>query len=119
MLNKIRRRAGMPEFTSAVSGAELKEEYRNERKIELAFEEHRFFDIRRWMIAPEVMNEDAKGIEISVKGTDRADRSTYHDYQYKVIDIQIRHWDNKMYFIPITFDEMKRNPLLIQAPGFE
>lgn len=119
MLNKIRRRAGMPEFTSAVSGAALKEEYRNERKIELAFEEHRFFDIRRWMIAPEVMNEDAKGIEISVKGTDRADRSTYHDYQYKVIDIQIRHWDNKMYFIPITFDEMKRNPLLIQAPGFE
>ena len=82
----------------------------------MAFEEQRFFDIRRWMIAPEVMNEDAKGIEISVKGTDRADRSTYHDYQYKVIDIQPRHWDDKMYFIPIPFDEMKRNPSLIQAP---
>jgi len=115
-LNQIRRRAGMPEFEASLTGAALKEEYRNERRIEMAFEEQRFFDIRRWMIAPEVMNEDAKGIEISVKGTDRADRSTYHDYQYKVIDIQPRHWDDKMYFIPIPFDEMKRNPSLIQAP---
>ncbi|MEO9003774.1 MAG: RagB/SusD family nutrient uptake outer membrane protein [Ginsengibacter sp.] len=118
VLNQIRRRAGMPEFQASLTGSALQEEYRNERKIEMAFEEQRFFDIRRWMIAPQVMNEDAQGIEISVKGTDRADRSTYHDYKYKVIDIQPRHWDDKMYFIPISFDEMKRNPKLIQAPGF-
>jgi hypothetical protein len=117
-LNQIRRRAGMPEFTSSLTGAAFMNEYRNERRIEMAFEEQRFFDIRRWMIAPQVMNEDAKGIEISVKGTNRADRSTYHDYQYKVIDIQPRHWDDKMYFVPIPFDEMKRNPKLIQAPLF-
>lgn len=118
-LNKIRRRAGMPEFTAAVTGTELRDEYRNERKVEMAFEQQRYFDVRRWMIAPQVMDEDGKGIEISVKGTDRADRSTYHDYQYKVIDVQPRHWDDKMYFVPIPFAEMKRNPLLIQAPGFD
>jgi hypothetical protein len=118
VLNQIRRRAGMPEFTSSVTGTELKEEYRNERRVELAFEEHRFFDVRRWMIAPQVMNENAKGIEISVKGTDRADRSTYYDYKYKVIDIQNRKWDDKMYFLPIQFDEIKRNPLLKQNPGY-
>ncbi|GAA4313987.1 RagB/SusD family nutrient uptake outer membrane protein [Compostibacter hankyongensis] len=117
-LNQIRKRAGMPEFTSSLSGIELRDECRNERRIELAFEDHRFFDIRRWMIAPKVMNEDAKGIEITVKGTDRADRSTYHDYSYKVIDVQKRHWDDKMYFIPIPFDELQRNPLLVQNPGF-
>jgi hypothetical protein len=118
-LNQIRRRAGMPEFPESLTGAALKEEYQNERRIEFAFEQQRFFDIRRWMIAPQVMNEDGKGIEISVKGTDRADRSTYYDYKYKVIDVQPRHWDDKMYFVPIPFNEMKRNPLLIQAPGFE
>lgn len=118
-INQIRRRAGMPEFTASVTGNELRDEYRNERKIEMAFEANRYFDVRRWMIAPQVMDEDGKGIEISVKGTNRADRSTYHDYKYKVITVQPRHWDNKMYFVPIPFAEMKRNPLLIQAPGFD
>ncbi len=118
VLNQIRKRAGMPDFTTALTGTMLRDEYRNERKIELAFEEHRFFDIRRWMIAPQVMNENARGIEISVQGTNRADRSTYHDYHYKVIDIQNRHWDNKMYFIPVQLEEMNRNPLLKQNPGY-
>ena len=117
-LNQIRQRAGMPAFSTSLSGQALLEEYRNERRIELAFECQRYFDIRRWMIAPQVMSEDAKGIEIFVKGTNRADRSTYHDYQYNVIDIQKRHWDDKMYFTPIQFDEMNRNPDLVQNPGF-
>lgn len=118
VLNQIRERAGMPDFTSTVTGDSLMEEYRNERKIEMAFEEQRFFDVRRWMIAPQVMNEDAKGIEISVSGTNRWDRSTFHNYQYKVIDVAKRHWDNKMYFLPITLDEMNRNPKLVQNPGY-
>lgn len=118
-LNQLRRRVGMPEFTSALTGTALRDECRNERRIELAFEDKRFFDIRRWMIAPQVMNEDAKGIEITVKGTNRADRTTYHDYSYKVIDVQKRHWDDKMYFLPIPFDETQRNPLLVQNPGYQ
>lgn len=119
-LNQIRKRAGMPEFTSGLTGTALRDECRNERRIELAFEDKRFFDIRRWMIAPQVMNEDAQGIDITVKGADRADRSTYHDYSYEVIDVQKRHWDDKMYFLPIPFDEVQRNPLLQgkQNPGY-
>lgn len=117
-LNQIRRRAGMPEFGTGVTGDKLLEEYRNERRIELAFEEHRFFDIRRWMIAPQVMNDPAKGIEIRVQATKSTDRSTYHDYTYKIIDIQPRHWDDKMYYLPIPFEETQRNPKLVQNPGF-
>src|SRR2546430_16056231 len=49
-LNQIRRRAGMPDL---VAGPDLRDEYRNERRIEMAFEEHRFFDVRRWIIAPQ------------------------------------------------------------------
>lgn len=116
-LNKIRRRAGMPEFTTE-TGSVLKDAYRNERRVEMAFEQQRFFDVRRWMIAPDVLNADAKGIEISVKGTNRADRSTYHDYSYKQIDIQARHWDDKMYYLGIPFEELQKNPLLIQNTGW-
>jgi starch-binding outer membrane protein, SusD/RagB family len=119
VLNQIRRRAGMPEFGASVTGTTLRDEYRNERRVEMAYEEQRFFDIRRWMIAPQAMNEHAKGIEISVKGNSRTDRSSFHDYNYKIIDIQPRHWDDKMYFMPIPIAEMNRNPLLVQSPGFQ
>ena len=117
-LNQIRRRAGMPEFATSLTGTDLRDEYRNERRIEMAFEHQRFYDMRRWMIAPQVMNGQAKGIEITVKGTDRADRSTYHDYNYKVVDIQTRHWDDKMYYLAIPFDETQKNDLLVQNPGW-
>lgn len=117
-LNEIRKRAGMPKFSSSLSGDELKKEYRNERRVELAFEQSRFYDIRRWMIAPDVMNEDAKGIEISAHGEARNDRSTYYDYQYKIITTQERIWDDKMYFLPIPQDEMDRNDKLEQNPGY-
>ncbi len=49
-INMIRKRAGMPDVTE--SGDALRIRYRNERKIELALEEHRFFDVRRWVIGP-------------------------------------------------------------------
>ena len=117
-LNQIRRRAGMPEFDSSVTGQALIDEYRNERRVEMAFEEQRYFDVRRWMIAPQVLNQDANGIEITAKGQSRADRSSYYDYSYKIIDIQQRAWDDKMYFAPISLDEMNRNDKLVQNPGY-
>jgi len=94
------------------------EEYRNERRIEMAFEEQRYFDVRRWMIAPQAMDHNAKGIEIYVQGQSRPERSTYHDYQYNTIHVQDRKWEDKMYFVPITQDEMNRNDKLVQNPGY-
>ena len=117
-LNRIRRRAAMPEFPAGLSAEQLREEYRNERRVELVFEEHRFFDARRWMIAPDHFGDDALGIEIRVSATDPRDRSTYHDYEYDVIDIQDRAWDDKLYFMPIARDETNRNGLLAQNPGY-
>src|SRR5690625_7573189 len=66
-LNKIRARAGMPDIQD--SGEALKERYRNERRVELAFEEHRYFDIRRWKIAPEVI-VNAQNRKSVVEATD-------------------------------------------------
>src|SRR5699024_9490031 len=80
-LDKIRERAGMPDIPSTLNGEQMLDVCRNERRVKLAFEQSRFYDVRRWMIAPEVMDENAKGINITVKGDNRADRSTYHDYK--------------------------------------
>lgn len=120
VLNEIRTRAYMPNYDSSINGDELMKEYRNERRVEMAFEGVRFFDVRRWMIAPEVMDKDAQKIEITVDATDRADRSTYTNYEYKVKDIGPgkRSWDDKVYFQPIPKEEMNRNDKLEQNPGY-
>jgi hypothetical protein len=117
-LNQIRRRAGMPEFSTNLDQATLRDEYRNERRIEMAFEEQRFFDTRRWMIAPQVLNTNARGINIFLEGANRIDRSSWHNYRYETYDVQQRAWDNKLYFMPIRLDELNRNDLLTQNPGY-
>ncbi|MDR2118444.1 MAG: RagB/SusD family nutrient uptake outer membrane protein [Tannerellaceae bacterium] len=105
-LNLIRKRAGLPPVTSA--GNQLRQDIRHERRIELVFEDQRYFDIRRWMIAPQVM-VDAEGIDIR-----------YHAGEeqpvYSTIIVQHREWKDQSYFMPIKLDEMNRNNLLIQNP---
>lgn len=105
-LNQIRDRAGMPHFTE--SGNLLMERYRNERRIELAFEQHRYFDIRRWMIAPQAMGRNANGIVIR---DPLAGPVTYSRNK-----IQDRAWNDKMYFLPIIQEEINRNSELVQNP---
>ena len=109
-INKIRTRAGMPDIPMGVTGAALVERYRNERKIELAYEQHRYFDIRRWMIAPDVI-KNAQGIDI---------RYPYGGGKqvYSITEVQERGWKNKSYFLPILLDEIQKNELLIQNPDY-
>jgi hypothetical protein len=105
-LNKLRNRAGMPDLTE--TGAALRERYRNERRIELVFEQHRYFDVRRWMIAPTVLNRNANGIVIT--------QPLAGPVTYTRNKIQDRSWNNKMYFLPISRDEVNRNKELVQNP---
>lgn len=125
-LNKIRFRAGMPAITE--SGAALKDRYRNERRVEMAFEEQRYHDARRWMIAPTTLHQKAR--IVTVRGTLKAGKtvSLYkydpnnYNYSYSVSNIdpgiEDRKWDDKMYYRPIHRDEMNRNNKLIQNPGY-
>lgn len=125
-LNRIRYRAGLTEITA--SGDALRDAYRNERRIELAYEEHRFHDTRRWMIAEETLGRKV-GI-MRVFGRLKAGRSVSiyrydpenYDYTYTVgtIDpgIENRQWLDKMYFLPIHRDEINRNGQLKQNPGY-
>lgn len=105
-LNMLRARAGMPDITE--TGDALRQRYRNERRIELVFEQHRYFDVRRWMIAPQVLNRDASGVTVEVPFGGVP--------EYTVSVIQDRAWNDKMYLLPIIIDEMNRNNKLVQNP---
>lgn len=125
-LNKIRYRSGMPALTE--TGDALRQRYRNERRIEMVFEEQRYHDARRWMIAPSTLGRKAN--TISITGTLKAGKSvslyrydpTSYDYSYRVVEIdpgkENRAWLDKMYYLPINRDEMNRNSKLVQNPGF-
>ena len=125
-LNKIRFRVGMPAIND--TGEDLMERYRNERRIEMAYEEQRFHDCRRWMIPDETLGRKANGI--SIVGTFKPGESLslyrydpdIYNYSYQVVEIdpgkENRRWLDKMYFLPIHRDEMNRNQALIQNPGY-
>ncbi|SFB48773.1 RagB/SusD family nutrient uptake outer membrane protein [Algoriphagus aquimarinus] len=126
-LNQIRFRVGQPAITA--TGNALKEAYRNERRIEMAYEEQRYHDARRWMIAKETLGRKANIINITgtlkpgqTLSTYRYDPTVYN-YVYKVLPIdpgkENRTWLDKMYFVPIHRDEINRNGNLIQNPGIE
>jgi hypothetical protein len=109
-INAIRSRFGMPDVTE--SGDELKERYRRERRIELALEDHRFFDIRRWKIGPESLDKPALGVDVYKAGAS-------FDYIYGMVADNTRKWDDKMYFLPIPATEIQRsNNSLTQNSGY-
>jgi hypothetical protein len=125
-LNKVRFRSGMPEITA--SGDALRQAYRNERQIEMAFEEQRFHDARRWMIASSTLGQKVR--IVNVIGTLKAGKSVTlykydkenYNYTYNVVNMdpgkENRAWADKMYFLPIHRDEMNRNKNLVQNPGY-
>jgi hypothetical protein len=112
-INMIRRRAYMPNVTE--SGDALRDRYRNERRIELAYEGHRFFDVRRWMIGPEAYH-DVHGVQIVYKLN--SDHTTATIPTVTPVVIRPGKWDNKAYFFPITRSEMNKNDKLIELPGY-
>lgn len=125
-LNKIRFRAGMPAVNDA--GQALVDRYRNERRIELQYEEHRYHDARRWMIPAQTVGRGIKAINIVAKLKPgkaplvpyRHDKTVY-DYTYTVVDNtenETRVWNDKMYYRPISRDEMNTNSKLVNNPGF-
>ncbi|WP_298734601.1 RagB/SusD family nutrient uptake outer membrane protein [uncultured Chitinophaga sp.] len=123
-LNQIRRRAFMPEITA--SGPELRDRYRHEREIEMALEEQRFYDVRRWMIPQNTVGRPLRGINITATLKDgktvpiyRYDTASYN-YTYIPITLEAekRLWLDKMYFMPLQRDEINRNNKLVQNPGY-
>lgn len=112
-INLVRKRAGLPGIND--TGNILRERYRNERRIEFAFEDHRFFDVRRWAIGKEAY-QPALRADIIYKLKEDKTTSKRPIVTHKVFEQ--RKWVDKMYFFPILRDEMNKNDLLIQNPDY-
>jgi hypothetical protein len=114
-INKVRARpsVNMPPIPNTVTGEALRQRLYNERRIELAFEGHRFFDIRRWKIANIVENRAIYGMDIIKDLTTGA--TTYSP----VILLQKNPYQDKMNLLPVERAEIQRNPELAQTQGWE
>ncbi|MEX2591420.1 MAG: RagB/SusD family nutrient uptake outer membrane protein [Anditalea sp.] len=113
-LNRIRKRAGLPAVNE--SGEALRELYRLERRIELALEDHRIWDVRRWVIGPEAYDKSVLRAEVEYQLKPDMTTDTVPTIQH--VPFEDHEWIDKAYFFPILRDEMNRNELLIQNPGY-
>ncbi|QQY83295.1 RagB/SusD family nutrient uptake outer membrane protein [Tamlana sp. s12] len=106
-LNKSVTRALLPAVTA--SGTDLLEAIKKERRIELAFEGHNFYDERRWM------EEDKLGFDVrGLQWTKKTDGSLVNT-EYTVVN---RPWDDKQYYLPIPSLEVEKAPSLLQNDGY-
>ena len=111
-VNIIRSRVDMPDVVASGQD-EFREKVRHERDIELAFDNHRFWDIRRWMIAEEegVMQGNMWGIQVSrIEGNDS-------EYHYEPYVFETRNWNRRGYLHPFSTAEINKG-YLVQNPGY-
>jgi hypothetical protein len=108
-VNSIRRRATMPNFPASLTKDAFRIKLRNERRVELAFEDHRFWDIRRWKIADQTKNIYAVNVT----------RNPNLSLNYEVKLLETRIFDeNRNYLYPIPQSEIFRNPNIKQNTGY-
>lgn len=112
-VNAVRKRAGLPDVVA--SGSDLLEAIKHERRIELAFEEHRYYDVRRWKDAPKYFGRAVHSVMIK-KYPDG--HKTYEPSSIRNAVGGDRKWDDKMYWLPIPKSEMDKNPNFVQNPGY-
>ncbi len=112
-VNQVRSRASvdMPDLPAGLDQMAMRERIRNERRVELVYEEHRFYDIRRWGIAEELLNGPMEGIEMTVDdGTG--------DVIYSRFVFEERTFPSKLNVLPISQSEMDKSPGLTQIAGW-
>ena len=107
-LNTLRAVYSLPEIPAGLSETEFRARVRNERRVELCFEGHRYWDIRRWKIGD--VTKTIEGLSIVRSGD-----NTYTSTRKTVAS---RYWNDKMYWYPISENERHKNPNLIQNTGW-
>lgn len=115
-LTKIRRKLNLRAIVpTPVSSEEMRKLIQNERRIELAFEENRFFDVRRWRLYDDLEErkkyENVRGCKITKNG----DNTFSYD---PTLVVRNRLWDDRMYLYPIPQVEVMKSSNLTQNPGW-
>jgi hypothetical protein len=113
----VRRRAAIRPGTNnrygikaGISQSEMRDLIRNERRVELAFEEHRFWDVRRWKIAEQVLQGPLFGMRIT--------RNANGTFSYERVQVANIVFRPRLYHMPIPYDETTKNTKLIQNEGW-
>lgn len=111
-INLVRKRTGVSliAIPNTITTDDFRAKVRNERMVELAFEDHRFWDIRRWMIGPQTT---------AIKRTKIVKDPNTGAFTYTTYTTNDRVWDDKMYYYPIALSEIYKNRNLEQNPGWE
>lgn len=127
-VNAVRARVGMPALPIIPSDATkdgMRKRIRNERRVELAFEGHRFWDVRRWMIAGQVDNTQVHGMnarpttaELAATGLDVNSEAAGVAVFYKPVIIQSRVFQTKHYLMPVPPTEIDKDHNLVQNFGW-
>lgn len=101
-INEVRSRSGQPDLPSGLSKIEMRERIKNERRIELLLEEHRFYDLRRW--------KDGDVLAAPIMGMNIYDDNV--TLRYEVSKVEDRIFNGTHYYLPIPLKEQEKNPLL-------
>ena len=110
-VNQVRERAGMPDV-AATNQADMRKKIRHERQIELAFEEHRFWDVRRW--GADVAKSALAAPLMGVKAVKSGAGFTYTEFK-----VEDREFENHMIYFPIPQSEvLSSNGNIAQNPGW-
>lgn len=117
-LENIMKRSGvslpggaLPNMTKSA----MREFIRNERRVELAFEEHRFFDIRRWRLMDDPVERENY---LTIRGVRIEKDASTGQLTYQTTTVQQRTWDDRMYFYPIPQTEILKSERLTQNNGW-
>ncbi|HVK97922.1 MAG TPA: RagB/SusD family nutrient uptake outer membrane protein, partial [Flavisolibacter sp.] len=108
-VNLVRVRGGLPALPAGLTQDQMRLRIRNERRVELSFEQHRFFDVRRWKLGEALFNGPVRGMRIVRTGT---------TLTYTPFVVENRVFTSKNYFYPIAQNELNRAPALQQNPGY-
>lgn len=110
-VNAVRQRTGiaMPALPVGLTQSQMRDRIRNERRVELCFEGHRFFDVRRWKLGDVYLNKPVTGMRI----TNTAGVLTFAPFE-----VEKRVFTDKNYLFPFSQNDINRQPALIQNPGY-
>ncbi len=96
-VNQVRARAGMPPLPAGLNQAQMRDRIHNERRVELCFEEHRFYDVRRWKKGEQFFNQPVSGMRITKTG---------NSFKYEPFPVENRFFSDNMYRFPIPQFEL-------------
>ncbi len=107
-INLVRQRAGQP-ILSGLNQAQLRDRIREERRVELCFEEHRFWDVRRWKLGTTYFSGPVNRMRITKSGA---------NFNYSIEQLESRTYKETYNVLPIPQTEIDRNPNLLQNQGY-